>query len=50
MTTFTMIILVVFVSALVAQFIAFVETDSPFLASLSGAEILMFVYLAKTLM
>ena len=50
MTTFTMIILVVFVSVLTAQFIAFLETDSPFLACLSGAEILMFAYLAKVLM
>ena len=50
MTTFTMIILVVFVSALVAQFIAFVDKDCPFLACLSGAEILMFAYLARVLM
>lgn len=50
MTTFTMIILVVFMSALVAQFIAFVDKDCPFLACLSGAEILMFAYLAKVLM
>ncbi len=50
MTTFTMIILIIFISALVAQFMAFVDKDCPFLACLSGAEILMFVYLARVLM
>ena len=50
MTTFTMIILVLFVSVLTTKFIVCIETDSIFLACLSGAEILMFAYLAKTLM
>ena len=50
MTTFTMIILILFVSVLTTKFIVFLETDCPFLACLSGAEILMFAYLAKVLM
>ena len=50
MTTFTMIILILFVFVLVFQFIAAIEKDCLGLASLFAFEIIAFAYLAKTLM
>lgn len=50
MTTFTLIILIVFVGMLVGQFITAVERDCLRLAVLFGFEILAFAYLAKVLM
>ena len=50
MTTFTMIILIAFVLCLVWQFIAAIEKDCIGLGIMFAAEILMFAYLAKTLM
>ena len=50
MTTFTLIILFIFVGLLVAQFIAAVERNCVGLAMMFGFEILAFAYLAKVLM
>ena len=50
MTTFTLIILIVFVGMLVGQFITAVELDCLRLAVLFGFEIMAFAYLAKVLM
>ena len=50
MTTFTMIILILFVSALAFQFVAAVEKECFGLTFLFGLEILAFAYLAKVLM
>ena len=50
MTTFTMIILIAFVLCLVWQFVAAIERDCIRLEIMFAAEILMFAYLAKTLM
>lgn len=50
MTTFTMIILIAFVLCLVWQFVAAIERDCIGLEIMFAAEILMFAYLAKTLM
>ena len=50
MTTFTMIILILFVSALAFQFVAAIEKDCPGLACLFAFEIIAFAYLAKALM
>lgn len=50
MTTFTLIILIMFVSAMVFQFVAAIEKDCPGLAILFAFEIIAFAYLAKVLM
>ena len=50
MTTFTMIILVLFVGALAFQFVASVEKECFGLMFLFGFEILAFAYLAQQLM
>lgn len=50
MTIFTTIILILFVSALVIQFVAAVEKECLGLAGLFAFEIMAFVYLAKILM
>ena len=50
MTTFTLIILIMFVSALVFQFVSAIEKDCIGLASLFAFEIIAFAYLAKVLM
>ena len=50
MTTFTTIILIAFVLCLVWQFVAAIERDCIGLEIMFAAEILMFAYLAKTLM
>ena len=50
MTTFTLIILIMFVSVLVVQFFAAVEKNSLRLTSLFAFEICAFAYLAKVLM
>ena len=50
MTTFTMIVLIAFVLCLVWQFVAAIERDCIGLEIMFAAEILMFAYLAKTLM
>ena len=50
MTTFTLIILVLFVAALAFQFVAAIERDCIGLAMVFGFEILAFAYLAKVLM
>ena len=50
MTTFTMIILILFVGALAFQFTAAIERDCLGLACLFAFEILAFAYLAKVLM
>ena len=50
MTTFTLIILVLFVAVLAFQFIIAVERNCLGLALMFGFEILAFAYLAKVLM
>lgn len=50
MSAFTIVILVLFVALLAYQFIAAVERDCIGLSVIFAAEILMFAYLAKTLM
>lgn len=50
MTTFTMIIMILFVGALAFQFIAAIEKNCLSLAGLFAFEIMAFVYLAKVLM
>lgn len=50
MTTFTLIILVLFVTALSFQFVAAIEKECYTLAILFAAEIIAFAYLAKILM
>ena len=50
MTTFTLIILVLFVAALAFQFMIVIERDCLSLAGLFAFEILAFAYLAKVLM
>lgn len=50
MTTFQIIILVIFVMALSAQFVAAIERECLGLAALFGFEILAFTYLAQQLM
>ena len=50
MTTFTLIILVLFVGMLVGQFITAIERDCLRLAGLFAFEIMAFAYLAKVLM
>ena len=50
MTTFTLIILILFVAALAFQFITAVEHNCLGLAGLFAFEILAFAYLAKVLM
>lgn len=50
MTTFTMIILILFVGALAFQFVAAIERDCLGLAVLFAFEILAFAYLAQQLM
>ena len=50
MTTFTLIILVLFVATLVFQFMIAIERDCLGLAGLFAFEILAFAYLAKVLM
>lgn len=50
MTTFTLIILIVFVGLLAGQFVAAIERDCMGLAMAFGFEILAFAYLAKVLM
>lgn len=50
MTTFTMIILVIFVVCLVAQFMMAIDSGVYGWMAMFAAEILMFAYLAKTLM
>lgn len=50
MTTFTMIILIMFVGALAFQFVASIEKNCLGLAALFAFEILAFAYLVQTLM
>lgn len=50
MTTFTMIILILFVGALAFQFVASIEKNCLGLAVLFAFEIMAFAYLAKVLM
>lgn len=50
MTTFTLIILILFVGILTFQFVAAIERDCLGLAGLFAFEILAFAYLAKVLM
>ena len=50
MTTFTTIILILFVAALAFQFMIAIERDCLGLAGLFAFEILAFAYLAKVLM
>ena len=50
MTTFTMIILIIFVGMLVGQFMVAVERDCLRLAVVFAFEIMAFAYLAKVLM
>lgn len=50
MTTFTMIILIMFVTALSAQFVKAIEADCIGLMFWFGFEILAFAYLANVLM
>ena len=50
MTTFTLIILILFVAALAFQFVASIEKECFSLMFLFGFEIMAFAYLAKVLM
>ena len=50
MTTFTLIILILFVAVLAFQFMIAIERDCLGLAGLFAFEILAFAYLAKVLM
>lgn len=50
MTTFTLIITILFVSALAYQFISAIDKNLFSLAALFGFEIVAFAYLANTLM
>lgn len=50
MTTFTLIVLIAFIMALVGQFMASIEKECYFLMFLFAFEIIAFAYLAKTLM
>ena len=50
MTTFTTIILALFIAALAFQFVAAIELDCVGMAAVYGFEILAFAYLAKVLM
>lgn len=50
MTTYTMIILVLFVMALSYQFVSSLDEDTWGMTFLFGFELLAFAYLAKTLM
>lgn len=50
MTTFQFIVIVMFVMALVGQFVKAIEVESNALMALFGFEILAFAYLAHTLM
>ena len=50
MTTFTLIILVLFIAVLVFQFMIAIERNCLGLAGLFAFEILAFAYLAKVLM
>ena len=50
MTTFTLIILILFVAALAFQFVASIEKECFGLMFLFGFEIMAFAYLAKALM
>ena len=50
MTTFTLIILVLFITALASQFMIAIERNCLGLASLFAFEIMAFAYLAKVLM
>ena len=50
MTTFTMIIMILFVCALATQFVAAIERDCLGLSMLFGFEVVAFAYLAKVLM
>ena len=50
MTTFTMIILILFIGALAFQFVAAIERNCLGLAILFAFEILAFAYLAQQLM
>lgn len=49
MTTFTMVVLIMFVCALSAQFVKAIETECYGLIAWFGFEILAFAYLAKVL-
>lgn len=50
MTTFTIIILIIFVCVQVGKFMVALETESYHMATLFGAEIIAFVYLVRVLM
>ena len=50
MTTFTMIILVLFVCIQTIKFIVALELENYHMAILFGGELVMFAYLAKVLM
>ena len=50
MTTFNLVIIILFVASMTARFIRAIERGHNGKAIISGAEILMFAYLAKVLM
>ena len=50
MTTFTMIILIMFVTALAFQFVASIEKERYWMSTMFAFEIIAFAYLAKVLM
>ena len=50
MTTFTMIILILFVAALAFQFVASIDKECYWLSVMFAFEIMAFAYLAKVLM
>ena len=50
MTTFNLVIIVLFICSMTARFIRAIDRNELGKAIISGAEILMFAYLAKVLM
>lgn len=50
MTTFTLIILIIFVAMLVGQFVMAIERNCFYLSAVFAFEIMAFAYLAKALM
>lgn len=50
MTTFTLFVLIVFVSLMVLQFVASIDAKIPMLSLLFAIEICAFAYLASALM
>lgn len=50
MTTFTLVLVIIFVLMLTFQFVASLEAKSPLLSIMFALEIILFAYFAKVLM